>query len=134
MTYRIIHAIDGRLVGDETDDIFVYAESRGMELSGFNNDPKSRAGCFLPLASQAQNMSIKSADVSDGAIIKDEQVFNGFGCTGGNISPSLTWSGVPNGTKSFAITVYNPDEAAGGTGLCSTFPPRSVRFLKTPAT
>ena len=43
MTYRIIHTIDGRLVGDETDDIFVYAESRGMELSGFNNDPKSRA-------------------------------------------------------------------------------------------
>ena len=43
MTYRIIHTIDGWLVGDETDDIFVYAQSRGMELSGFNNDPKSRA-------------------------------------------------------------------------------------------
>jgi hypothetical protein len=43
LTYRIIHTIDGRLVGDETDDIFVYAESRGMELSGFNNDPESRA-------------------------------------------------------------------------------------------
>jgi hypothetical protein len=42
LTYRIIHTIDGRLVGDETDDIFVYAESRGMELSGFNNDPESR--------------------------------------------------------------------------------------------
>ena len=70
-------------------------------------------GCFLPLASQAQNMSIKSAEVSDGATIKDEQVFNGFGCTGGNISPSLTWSGVPNGTKSFAITVYDPDAPTG---------------------
>jgi hypothetical protein len=31
-------------------------------------------------------MSLKSAEVSDGAAVKDEQVLNGFGCKGGNIS------------------------------------------------
>ncbi len=61
----------------------------------------------------AQSMSLKSGEVSDGATIKDEQVFKGFGCTGSNISPSLSWSGAPSGTKSFVITVYDPDAPTG---------------------
>ena len=40
-------------------------------------------------AAHAQSMSVKSAEVSDGSTIKDEQVANVFGCKGGNISPSL---------------------------------------------
>jgi Raf kinase inhibitor-like YbhB/YbcL family protein len=65
-----------------------------------------------PTAS-AQSMSVKSAEVSDGATIGNDYVFNGFGCKGDNISPSLTWSGAPSGTKSFAITVYDPDAPTG---------------------
>jgi flagellar basal body P-ring protein FlgI len=37
-------------------------------------------------AAYAQSMSLKSAEVSDGAAVKDEQVLNGFGCKGCNIS------------------------------------------------
>ena len=64
-------------------------------------------------AAHAQSMSITSTEMSDGSTIKDEQVANVFGCKDGNISPSLSWSGAPSGTKSFAITAYDPDAPTG---------------------
>ena len=64
-------------------------------------------------AAFAQSMSLKSDEVSDGSTIKDTQVANVFGCKGGNISPSLSWSGAPSDTKSFALTVYDPDAPTG---------------------
>ena len=40
-------------------------------------------------------------------------MFNGFGCTGLNKSPQLSWSNAPKDTKSFAINVYDPDAPTG---------------------
>ena len=64
-------------------------------------------------AATAQTIILTSPDIAPGARIADEQVFKGFGCTGGNISPALSWSGAPAGTKSFALSVYDPDAPTG---------------------
>lgn len=64
--------------------------------------------------SQAQaEFSLTSPDIKPGATINDEQVFNGFGCAGKNISPEIKWSDAPAGTKSFAVTVYDRDAPTG---------------------
>ncbi len=56
---------------------------------------------------------LKSAEIHHRGTIKPEQVFSGFGCTGQNISPSLAWENVPPGTKSFALSAYDPDAPTG---------------------
>jgi Raf kinase inhibitor-like YbhB/YbcL family protein len=61
----------------------------------------------------ANALTLTSPDVKPGARIADEQVFSGFGCTGSNVSPALNWSGAPKGTKSFALSVYDPDAPTG---------------------
>jgi Raf kinase inhibitor-like YbhB/YbcL family protein len=45
--------------------------------------------------------------------LTDTQVFCGFGCNGKNISPDLKWINAPKNTKSFAVTVYDPDAPTG---------------------
>lgn len=41
------------------------------------------------------------------------QVFSGFGCTGENHSPALTWTAGPEGTLSYAIVMHDPDAPTG---------------------
>jgi Raf kinase inhibitor-like YbhB/YbcL family protein len=41
------------------------------------------------------------------------QVFSGFGCTGENHSPALTWTAGPEGTQSYAIVMHDPDAPTG---------------------
>jgi Raf kinase inhibitor-like YbhB/YbcL family protein len=53
--------------------------------------------------------TISSSTISDGAQLPQSAVFNGFGHNGENKSPDLRWEGSPAGTKSYAITVYDPD-------------------------
>ena len=59
---------------------------------------------------------LTSPDIRPGGTIAMEQVFNGFGCSGMNVSPALAWSGAPKGTKSFALLCHDPDAPTGGAG------------------
>jgi len=61
----------------------------------------------------AQEMRLSSPDIAPGGTIKPAQVYKGFGCSGGNVSPALAWSGAPAGTRSFAVTMYDPDAPTG---------------------
>lgn len=65
------------------------------------------------LHAHAEGFVVTSPQVKAGGKISMEQVFNSFGCQGGNVSPALTWKGAPVGTKSFAVTVYDPDAPTG---------------------
>ena len=62
---------------------------------------------------RAQDMTLTSTDIKEGATIADEQLLNGFGCTGRNVSPQLSWSGAPAGTRSYAIQMFDPDAPTG---------------------
>ena len=64
-------------------------------------------------AVQAAGFTLASPTIKPGSTLTKAQVFNGFGCSGDNISPELKWSGAPAGTKSFAVTVYDPDAPTG---------------------
>jgi Raf kinase inhibitor-like YbhB/YbcL family protein len=61
----------------------------------------------------AADFQLNSVDIKANTPMPKQQEFNGFGCSGGNISPQLQWKGAPAGTKSFAVTVYDPDAPTG---------------------
>lgn len=60
---------------------------------------------LFPLPAAA--LTLTSPDLKDGAAIASEQIYTR--CGGANISPALSWSGVPAGTKSLAVTVIDTD-------------------------
>lgn len=65
-----------------------------------SNDPFAR----LP---EAATFTVSSTSVRDGAAWAPEQL------SGKDVSPQLTWTGAPEGTKSYAVTVYDPDAPTG---------------------
>ena len=61
----------------------------------------------------AAPFSVTSTSLHEGKPLAEAQIANTFGCNGGNLSPQLTWKNAPEGTKSFAVTVYDPDAPSG---------------------
>ncbi|WP_260260600.1 YbhB/YbcL family Raf kinase inhibitor-like protein [Vibrio intestinalis] len=57
----------------------------------------------------AQAFELTSSDIQEGHPMAKTFEYKGWGCDGGNVSPQLSWQDPPQGTKSFAITVYDPD-------------------------
>lgn len=84
-----------------------------------NGFAKTLLGAGLGLAvstAGAAGFTLGSPDFKPGGRIAEAQAFNGFGCSGGNLSPTLEWKNAPAGTKSFALLVHDPDAPTGGAG------------------
>ena len=75
------------------------------------------AATLCGAAAHAQTFELSSPDLSPAQPIAMKHVFNGFGCTGGNLSPALNWKNPPAGTKSFAVMVHDADAPTGGAGF-----------------
>jgi Raf kinase inhibitor-like YbhB/YbcL family protein len=59
------------------------------------------------------HLRVTSADIKRRGTIGEAQVANTFGCKGGNVSPEIKWAPGPAGTKSYAVTIYDPDAPTG---------------------
>jgi phosphatidylethanolamine-binding protein (PEBP) family uncharacterized protein len=75
---------------------------------------------------------LESASFADGHALAKPQVSGIMGAGGEDVSPQLSWSGFPDGTKSFAVTVYDPEPRRrpdSGTGRWPICLPRSTSCL-----
>jgi hypothetical protein len=70
------------------------------------------AGLAVFCTAHANAMELRSVEMAEGASLSTEQVYGQ--CGGKNVSPSLAWSGAPAATKSFALTVFDPDAHGAG--------------------
>ena len=69
--------------------------------------------CGLGSLAMAADFELSSPTIKPDSTLTIDQVFNGFGCAGKNISPELVWKNAPAGTKGYALTVYDPDAPTG---------------------
>jgi Raf kinase inhibitor-like YbhB/YbcL family protein len=66
------------------------------------------------LLPQVPSFTLTSANVRDGAPLPTPQRSGIFGVPGGeDLSPQLSWSGAPESTRSYAVTMYDPDAVTG---------------------
>lgn len=71
------------------------------------------ATIFALPAGAGEIFRLSSPDLAEGQALSNAQILNGFGCSGGNQAPTLRWSTPPEGTRSFVVTLYDPDAPTG---------------------
>ena len=67
----------------------------------------------MPDANSVGEFKLNVVGVPENGTIPEKFIFNDWGCTGENKSPGLEWEGAPEGTKSFALTMYDPAAPTG---------------------
>ncbi|WP_299808918.1 YbhB/YbcL family Raf kinase inhibitor-like protein [uncultured Shewanella sp.] len=68
---------------------------------------------LIAFSAHSYALELTSSDISEGQLMSSKFEYKGMGCDGGNLSPQLSWSNAPKGTKSFAITAFDPDAPTG---------------------
>lgn len=58
---------------------------------------------------EVAQFTVTSEDVTQGDALNDAQASGKMGAGGEDVSPQLSWSDFPEGTKSFAVTILDPD-------------------------
>jgi Raf kinase inhibitor-like YbhB/YbcL family protein len=86
--------------------IQTLAAALAVSVASLGND------CATTANARARGFTVSSPDLTGGTFA-GKFVLNGFGCAGQNVSPALAWSGVPAGTKSLALQVYDRDAPTG---------------------
>ncbi len=71
------------------------------------------AAMALSVGTLADSFTLTSSDIGAGKTMNKAQEYQGFGCTGDNQSPQLSWRGAPKGTQAFALLVHDPDAPTG---------------------
>ncbi|MFM0211968.1 YbhB/YbcL family Raf kinase inhibitor-like protein [Paraburkholderia sediminicola] len=83
---------------------FLTCAMLGLALWAAHGTPALAEGAF----------TLTSASFHAGGTVDAAQVFDQDDCKGGNRSPQLTWHDAPAGTRSFAVTVFDPDAPGRG--------------------
>jgi Raf kinase inhibitor-like YbhB/YbcL family protein len=68
---------------------------------------------IFSMSAFADSFKLSSTDISQGEFMNGTQEFQGFGCSGDNLSPQLSWSDAPEGTEAFSVFAYDPDAPTG---------------------
>jgi Raf kinase inhibitor-like YbhB/YbcL family protein len=85
-------------------------------------------------ATGAPRLALRSPDLAAGEAISLSQVYDSYGCDGGNVSPALFWRDPPIGTRSFAVLMFDSDAPGGGWWHWAVFDiPARVRSLRAGA-
>lgn len=105
------YPIDGVLI-DNRYYMLEWGEQGAIWDISFGDGAASGAAPTATTAASASAaaMALTSTSFADGAKIPDQYTHNGGAdCSGQDISPALAWSGAPQGTKSFAVSLIDPD-------------------------
>lgn len=68
---------------------------------------------FATLPLGAATFTVESEQFQPGKTMPQSIIYQGFGCQGDNMSPQLSWHNAPKETKSYVVTVFDPDAPTG---------------------
>lgn len=84
-----------------------------MKNTGILGASVLAAAIVFPIRADARTFILTAVGLPAGQPIAKTFVYSGDGCSGKNRSPALSWSGAPKGTKSFVVTMHDPDARGG---------------------